>query len=173
VAAYVGSMAPCSKVTIACAFQAADEMRRVNNFSYRLAMLTGLQGADAAKAAWTTDPVWQPMRKLIEELLTTYDWGEAFAALNLAVKPQVDGLLQNFALRIQACGHHKFAEIILSLLEDSVWHREWSSALSEMLIRDKKENESMLRQWTGIWEPKASAATSAVVASWQKVKGDL
>ena len=39
VAAYVGSMAPTARITIAATFQAADEMRRVQRIAYRMRQL--------------------------------------------------------------------------------------------------------------------------------------
>ena len=92
VAAYVGQMAPSGRITIAAALQAADEMRRVHRVAYRMAMLRRLRPGfgDTGKQLWERDPAWQPLRKLVETLLVTYDWGEAFAALNLGVKPVLD-----------------------------------------------------------------------------------
>ena len=42
-AAYVGQMAPSGRITIACALQAADEMRRVHRLAYRMALLRRLR----------------------------------------------------------------------------------------------------------------------------------
>ena len=38
-AAYIGKMAPSSRITIAASFQAADEMRRVQRLAYRMRQL--------------------------------------------------------------------------------------------------------------------------------------
>jgi len=166
VAAYVGQMAPSSKITIVCAFQAADELRRVNHFSYKLAMAGGLQAQDEVKRIWMADPAWQPLRRLVEELLVVYDWGEAFAALNLAVKPKIDVLLEKFRAFAKANDRHSFAEIIGSQLEDSKWHMTWSQALKEVLIKDNRENETILARWVQNWEEKAAGAVNDVVNGW-------
>ena len=41
VAAYIGNMAPSSRITIAATFQAADEMRRVQRLAYSDASAAG------------------------------------------------------------------------------------------------------------------------------------
>src|SRR5690606_5767551 len=84
-AAYIGQMAPGSRVTIASMFQSADEMRRVQRVAYRIGLLRETHPAAGASSReiWEKDPVWQPLRELVERILVTYDWGEAFAALNL------------------------------------------------------------------------------------------
>ena len=46
--------------------------------------------ATRASSSGKPIPAWQPLRELIERLLVTYDWGEAFAALNLGAKPVLD-----------------------------------------------------------------------------------
>ena len=43
--------------------------------------------AEDSQARWEHDPLWQPLRKVIELLLVVYDWGESFVALNLVLKP--------------------------------------------------------------------------------------
>lgn len=39
---------------------------------------------------WEEDAVWHPLREAVEKMLIAYDWGEAFAALNLVAKPIFD-----------------------------------------------------------------------------------
>ncbi len=173
VAAYAGHMAPSSKIAIAFSFQAADEMRRVHHFSYQLALLEGAQAAESAKNIWMSDPAWQPLRKLLEELLVAYDWGEAYAALNLAVKPKIDILLEGFMSCATLNGRYKLAEIVGSMLEDSVWHRQWSNALSKMLIQDAPESEIVLNKWTHDWETRAANAVKPILQQWNETKGAI
>ena len=70
-AAYVAQMAPASRITNCAAFQAADEMRRVQRIAYRTAQINGCP-VDAAtlrrhKTAWEEAPEFQPLRELIGE----------------------------------------------------------------------------------------------------------
>jgi len=162
VAAYVGQMAPSGRITIAAALQAADEMRRVHRVAYRMAMLRRLRAGfgDTGKQLWERDPAWQPLRKLVEMLLVTYDWGEAFAALNLGVKPVVDRFfLGDVAETARARGDYLLGEIFFSLGEDGAWHRAWAQALAELAVSAKASNRHPLDGWTRAW---SAAATEAV-----------
>ena len=161
-AAYVGQMAPSGRITITCALQAADEMRRVQRLAYRMAQLRRLRPdfGKLGKQLWQADPAWQPLRELIERLLVTYDWGEAFVALNLGVKPVLDKFfLGDVATQARARGDYLLGEIFFSLGEDGAWHRAWSEALVELAASADAGNRDRLTAWTGRW---SAAATEAV-----------
>ena len=83
ISAYIGQIAPGGRITVAAALQASDEARRVERLAYRIRQIQltfpnfGLDG----KARWEGDSHWQPLRRFVEQLLITYDWGEAFVGL--------------------------------------------------------------------------------------------
>jgi toluene monooxygenase system protein E len=79
-AAYVGQMAPGGRLTLVAMFQAADEMRRVHRLAHRLGQLRHSHPgfAGAALDHWQEAPVWQPLRRTLEQGLVRYDWGESF-----------------------------------------------------------------------------------------------
>jgi hypothetical protein len=58
----------------------------------------------------------------VDQLLVTYDWGEAFVALSLALKPMIDDLFLKRASDL-ALGHndHLLRQIFYSLNEDCQW----------------------------------------------------
>ncbi|HVJ20567.1 MAG TPA: hypothetical protein VM686_34375 [Polyangiaceae bacterium] len=168
-AAYVGQMAPSGRITITCALQAADEMRRVQRYAYRMAQLRLRQPAfgDGGKALWLEDPNWQPLRRLIEELLCTYDWGEALTALNLCVKPVLDELfLTDLAELARNRGDFLFGQLCFSLAEDAAWHRAWTEALVKHAIGSNADNAGVIREWVGAWLPRAESSAEALFRSW-------
>ena len=163
-AAYVGQMAPGGRVTMAAAFQAADEMRRIQRLAYRMRQLQEtVPGFGAAsKAKWERDAAWQPLRRLVETLLVTYDWGEAIVALNLVVKPLVDRLFHDeLALAAKTRGDFHLATILAALGQDCAWHRQWSEALLEVATRDAPEAKAAVADWTAKWRPLAVSACDA------------
>jgi len=162
-AAYLGQLGPSGRITIVCALQAADEMRRVQRFAYRMAQLKLLRAdfGEGGKALWLEDPGWQPLRQLIEELLCTYDWGEALTALNLCVKPLVDELfLEQLAELGRARGDFLFGQICFSLAEDCAWHRSWTEALVRHAIASHPDNAGVVSAWAGAWLPRAERAAA-------------
>jgi toluene monooxygenase system protein E len=155
-AAYVGSLAPCARVTTASAFQAADETRYVHRLADRLVQMRSGSGAGAGardeKKIWTTDERWQPLRRVIEQLLITYDWGEAFVALNTVVKPVLDSATMKLAERASQQGDAITRAMLISLAADAEWHARWTSALLEHAIDFRPENERAIEEWRTKWQ---------------------
>src|ERR1700728_1361382 len=118
VAAYVAQMAPGGRIAVAATFQAGDEARRVERLAYRIRQIQiAFPGfASDSKSVWEQDPRWQPLREFVERLLVTYDWGEAFVALNLVLKPMIDDLFLKHTSDL-ALGHndHLLGQIFYSL----------------------------------------------------------
>jgi toluene monooxygenase system protein E len=160
-AAYVGHAAPSGRIVIACAFQAADEARRIQRIAYRMRQLMDVSRDFGAKSrdAWEREPMWQPLRRCVEELLVTYEWGEAFVALNLVVKPKIDSLFTTRFARLAASSRDDvLAKTLSSLEEDHRWHREWTSALVQMCIADDASNEARIQSIVERWTPRADDA---------------
>jgi hypothetical protein len=165
--AYVGQMAPGSRITIAAALQTADELRRIDRLAYRAAQLRlAHPGFGAtAKARWQSDPAWQPARRLIETLLTTYDWGEAFVALNLCVKPVLDGFLMIDVGEMGAgAGDGGWRDVARLLQEDCAWHAAWAAQLCGVALAANPGNGDVVRGMTGRWLPRAEEAAMALAA---------
>jgi len=157
-AAYVAQMAPGGRIVVAATFQAGDEARRVERLAYRVRQIQmALPGFAAdSKSLWEQDPRWQPLRRFIERLLVTYDWGEAFVGLNLVLKPIIDEFLLRHISDL-ALGHddHLLGQIFYSLNEDCQWHRRWSQALIQTAIDDTPANRQLVQRWIDKWYPDA------------------
>ncbi|MFP5307861.1 MAG: toluene hydroxylase [Gammaproteobacteria bacterium] len=159
-AAYVAQMAPSGRITLAAMFQAADEMRRVQRLAYRLRLLQTAHPllADDSRERWERDAAWQPLRETLERLLVAWDWGEAFVALNLVVKPAFDTLtLQHFGAAARMAGDELVPQLFFSLAEDAAWQRDWSVALAQVALAACPENHEALQTWRARWQPRASA----------------
>lgn len=163
--AYVGSSAPGSRLVVACAFEAADELRRVQRLAYRMRQLQDVDpgfGA-GARTAWEADRMWQPLRRLLERLLVTYDWGEALVALGLVVKPAFDELwMIELGALVQAAGDEVLPKVLLSLASDCAWHRAWIGAALSLAIEDDPGARDVVRLWVGRWRPIVDAAMAAL-----------
>jgi toluene monooxygenase system protein E len=164
-AAYVAQMAPGGRLTIAATLQAADEVRRVERFAYRQRQLQIAypEFAQDSKSIWQRAPIWQPLRRVIEQLLVTYDWGESFTALNLVIKPLLDHLFMvHFSDLALRKGDHLLGQLLYSLNEDCQWHRNWSQALVKMATQDKSANRDVLQRWVNQWSPLCLRAIRAL-----------
>ena len=168
IAAYVGQMAPEGRVTITALLQAADEVRRVHRLAYRMAQLRGGDpsfGADG-RARFQTDASWQPLRKLVESLLVTYDWAEAFVALNVCVKPLVDELFMvELPAVAKTSGDFLLGQIFSSLDEDCQWHKQWTAALVRVALAAGDDNRAACAAWIDAWVPEAERAVAALAST--------
>lgn len=158
---YVGQMAPSSFITNCAHFQAADELRRIQRIAYWTKVLANGHGEDLAETAtardaWEQDASWQPLRKVLEELLVAWDWGEAFAALNLAVKPAIDTLLNwQLADLAQKNGDDFLMHLFTEFQLESARSRDWTHALvAYALDREPDKLTPVLREWVGSWWPR-------------------
>jgi toluene monooxygenase system protein E len=161
---YVGQMAPSSFITNAAHFQAADEMRRIQRLAYWTKLLADafdpLYATTAhARTAWEDREEFQPLRQLLEELLVAYDWGEAFAALNLAVKPAVDAAVNTELARLAgANGDGLLAALLTDFGRDTQRSAAWSTDLVAYATGGSPELRDVLASWTERWAPRAADA---------------
>ncbi len=163
-AAYVGQMAPAGRIAVTALFQCGDEIRRIQGLACRLALLGRRrpQIGPEGRTLWQSDPRWQPLRRALERLLVTYDWGEAFVALNVCLKPMIDDLfLAQLAAGAERVGDHLDAQILRSLHEDCRWHQAWTEALVTLATASHPDNGAVIARWTAVWRPLVAAAAQA------------
>lgn len=165
---YVGQVGPSAAITNASFFQAADELRALQWIAYRAKSLSLTQGAAladsaVARATWEDDPAWQPAREVLEKLLLAYDWGEAFAALNLVVKPALDAFFkETLAAAAAGRGDGLTAQLLRESGVDSARSRAWTSALADYAVAQRAENGAVLQEWTEKWQPAATRAADGL-----------
>jgi toluene monooxygenase system protein E len=168
-AAYVAHLAPEGRVVVAGAFQAADELRRLQHWARRMRQLQERRAdfGAAAREQWQNQSAWQPLRELLERLLVSYDFGEALTALEFVVKPALDELyMVQFAALAEERGDRLFGELARSLERDCRWHREWSDALALVALEECPDNALPLREWVTRWWAPTEAALLPLVSLW-------
>lgn len=163
--AYLVHMAPASTIANCAIFQAADSLRWLSRIAYRTRELAnhrpGLGFAERERQHWEALPAWQGFRELMERTLATYDWGEAFVALNLVAKPAIDeAFLRQFAAAGRRRGDTLFGLLADAQLRDSDRSRRWSTALVRFAV-PAAENGRVLRDWLAKWSPLGDRAISA------------
>lgn len=165
---YVGQMAPSAFIINCANFQAADELRRIQRLAYTVRGLADAHGhdlarTDTARTAWQEGPAWQPLRQLLEELLTVRDWGEAFAALNLVVKPTIDAVVNGQLSELASRNGDEYLSLLMAEFQrDSRRSRDWTIALSTYAIAQDEAMAEVLRGWVASWQPRADAAVDAL-----------
>jgi toluene monooxygenase system protein E len=163
--AYLQQMSPASTITNCCAFQAADSMRWMSHTAYRTRELQ-LTYPDRGfgtgeREMWEQHPAWQGFRELVERALTTWDWTEAFVALNLVVKPAVEeAVLRQLGNTARHQGDMLLGMLTDAQLVDADRHRRWAGTLVRM-VSDDPDNVEQIARWVEAWAPLADAAIEA------------
>lgn len=173
--AYIGQMAPASTITNCNYFQMADSFRWLSHTAYRTSELA-LTFADKGLATherhyWETDAAWQGFRELMEKILVTWDWAEAFVALSLVAKPAIDEAVLR---KLGESARHN-GDMLLGLLNDAqlmdaARHRRWATALVKMAL-EKPGNAEVIQGWIAKWEPLADQAIEAYCGALADVPG--
>ena len=161
--AYIGLMAPSPYITSAAGYSTADFLRRVTAIAYRTAELqlawpdSGIGAAE--RSVWEGHDGWQPARKAIEYALVSYDWGEAFTALNLVLAPTLDDVLLTQLGEVAKSNGDDLTWLLTSLLaEDSRRRGRWSRALADLAVRQRPDNRAVLDKWIDRWAGLADEA---------------
>ena len=108
------------------------------------------------------------MRRACEQLLVARDWGEAFAARNLAPKPALDVLPNS---QFADLARRNFAEFLALLFTefqvDSQRSQDWSSALVSYALEHRPELREVLQTGRpGMWQPRAVEAVEPLAAAF-------
>jgi len=163
VEAYIGFMAPSPYITSAAGYSAADFLRRVTAIAYRTRELqiaypeSGIGSAE--RALWEGHDSWQPTRKAIEYALVSYDWAEAFTALNLVLAPTLDDvLLTQFGQAAKGRADEETWLLTAFLAEDSRRRARWSRALADLAVTQRPANRAVLGKWVARWSALADDA---------------
>jgi toluene monooxygenase system protein E len=165
--AYVGQMAPSSYITNCAAFAAADVLRHVSLIAYRTRELARARPdigiGTMERRRWETDAAWQGTRKAVELALTAYDWAEAFAAVNLVLRPTLDDVwLRQLGEAAQDNGDEETWLLTANLRLDSQRCQRWSVALARYALGARPENGAVLRKWVDAWAPRADDAAAGL-----------
>ena len=164
--AYLAQMAPASYISNCAVFGTGDLLRRVSLVAYRtrqLADATRSSIGRTERAMWERNEAWQPARRVLEELLTVYDWGECFTAMNLVIRPVLDHiLLRQLANAAHDAGDELTWLLLSNLAVDADRCTRWSTALARYAIEQRAGNRDVLQRWVARWTPRAEAAAAGL-----------
>lgn len=165
---YIAQIVPASTITNCATFQAADSLRWLSHIAYRTKQLelvwSDFGFTHGERAVWEKAPHWQGFRELLERALVTYDWGEAFTAVNLVLKPAVDeACLRQLGHAARRNGDTLLGFLVDAQLIDSERSKRWSGALAQYALQNEA-NQDVIDEWLGKWVPLADQAIDAFCA---------
>lgn len=163
---YIGQMAPTAFIINCSNFQAADELRRIQRIAYHTRALADGHGDDLAETAAARDPwekgaAWQPLRKVLEQLLTVRDWGEAFVALNVAIKPALDAVVNQKLSELASRNGDEYLGLLMAEFQlDSQRSQNWTTTLLRYAVAQDPAMADVVHGWLATWQPRAHTAVA-------------
>lgn len=118
---------------------------------------------DAAKQQWMNAPMWQDMRRMVEDSLVLGDFFEAFVAQNLAM----DGIVYPLVYGVFSAEGDKHGAQGISILSEFMteWEAEsgrWVDAVVKTAAAESAANKTLLSQWTAQWSERAAKAMTPI-----------
>lgn len=120
-----------------------------------------------ARRQFLREPRWQPVRRYLERLAATRDWGEVIVAANVCFEPRVGTLLRReVGSRLAAARGDTVTPVLArAATEEWEWARGWTAELIRMLLGDSEHgehNRETVQSWLTSWEPEAIEASEAL-----------
>jgi phenol hydroxylase P1 protein len=119
---------------------------------------------DAGKNEWLSDPLWQVLRRHVEDTFVIKDPFELFIAQNLALDGQLYPLIYGAFIddHLTALGGTAVAMLTTFMSE---WHEEsarWIDAVVKVAAAESSANQLLISGWTKTWADRAQAALAPV-----------
>lgn len=152
-------------IAVAADFQGMDRLGNAQYLSRIGLALSKNDPAilDQAKSQWLQDPMWQPLRKLVEDSFVVKDWFE----LHVLQNHLVDGLLhpllfQRFDDEVAAAGGGAFVMLTEFFTEWFAESTRWTDAVIKAAAGESEANRALLAGWLERWSPAAREAAAPV-----------
>ena len=152
-------------IAVAADFQGMDRLGNAQYLSRIGLALSKNDPAilDQAKSQWLQDPMWQPLRKLVEDSFVVKDWFE----LHVLQNHLVDGLLhpllfQRFDDEVAAAGGGAFVMLTEFFTEWFAESTRWTDAVIKAAANESEANRALLAGWVERWSPAAREAAAPV-----------
>jgi phenol/toluene 2-monooxygenase (NADH) P1/A1 len=152
-------------ITQPCCYHAADNLGIAQYLTRIGLLLDDAPALDAAKEAWMTAPRWQPLRRLMENLLVRKDWFEVFVAQNLVL----DGLLYPLVYenivdkRLTARSGAPVAMLTAFMTEWFAETSKWVDFSVKTAAAESPANQVLIAGWTTAWRDRAVAALTPII----------
>lgn len=162
---FIGMHAYGIAVSQAATYASMDQLG-IAQYVTRLGMaFDDLDALPVAKTAWLEAPLWQGLRRYVEDLMVTKDWFEVLVAQNVVL----DGLLyplvyDHFAERLD--GAHGPVVTLLTRFQ-SEWADEnakWLDAVLKVAANESSANAAKLAEWATHWRARALEALEPLAA---------
>ncbi|RJQ80658.1 ferritin family protein [Amycolatopsis panacis] len=143
---------------------------------YNLTLTEEIEGFDGSAhlSTWDSDPAWQGVRRVAEELTGIDDWCEAVFAGNVVFEPLVGEMFRSNLVQQAAPANGDFVTpTIVGAEEYDFAERDlrYTRAMFRLLTDDREfaeHNKNLLQQWLANWVPRCLAAVRTLQPVWSQ-----
>jgi propane monooxygenase small subunit len=143
---------------------------------YNLTLSEEIEGFDGAAhvETWNSDPAWQGVRTVAEQLTAIDDWAEAIFAANIVFEPLVGELFRSQLVQQAAPGNGDFVTpTVVGAGEHDYAQRDlrYTKAMFELLTNDKEfadHNTAIMEKWLSVWVPRCIVAARTLQPIWSQ-----
>ena len=124
--------------------------------------------------AWNSDPAWQGVRRVAEQLTAIDDWAEAIFAANVVFEPLVGELFRSGLIQQASPRNGDFVTpTVVGAGEYDYAHRDllYTTVMFEPLVSDKEfaaHNKEIMDGWLSVWVPRCIAAARELQPLWSQ-----
>ncbi|GAA5106934.1 toluene hydroxylase [Haloechinothrix salitolerans] len=167
--------APTNMHNTAIAVNSMHKIRSAQDLAlYNLTLSEEIDGFDgtAHLETWNSDPAWQGVREVAEQLTGIDDWCEAIFAANIVFEPLVGELFRSNLVQLAAPANGDFVTPTLIGAEEFDYAERdlrYTKPLFQLLIDDREfaqHNRRHLEQWLSTWVPRCLNAARTMQPLW-------
>ncbi|WP_020498633.1 toluene hydroxylase [Sciscionella marina] len=124
--------------------------------------------------AWSSDPAWQGVREVAEQLTSTWDWAEAVFATNLVFEPLVGELFRSNLVQQAAPANGDFITPTLIGAEEYDYAERdlrCTKAMFAPMVSDREfaeHNTGILQSWLQSWLPRCLEVARTLQPLWSQ-----
>ncbi len=143
---------------------------------YNLTLSEEIEDFDGAAhiETWNSDPAWQGVREVAEQLTAIDDWCEAIFAANVVFEPLVGEMFRSQLVQHAAPGNGDFVTpTIVGAGEYDFSQRDlrYTIAMFHLLTNDREfadHNKAIMDGWLTTWVPRAISASRTLQPLWSQ-----
>lgn len=167
---------PTNMINTAIAVNSAHKLRFAQDLAlYNLDLSESIEDFDgsAHRNVWQSDPVWQPVREVVENLTAVEDWAEALFATNIVFESLLGVLFRShLVMQIAARnGDYVTPAIVGSGEHDYERDLTYTRELFNLLTKDTEHstrNLATLQRWADAWAPMCRDAARELQPIWSQ-----
>jgi len=161
--AYITAYGYGTAITQPCCYHAMDHLA-VAQYLTRIGLtLDTPEVLDSAKTAWMESPMWQPLRRHVENMLVLKDWFEIFVAQNFVLEGLTYPMLyDHLDSKFSAAGGTAISMMTRFMGEWSAETAKWVDAQIKVAAAESAENKALISGWVKDYRAKTLEALAPI-----------